>query len=171
MTSFQIRTRTKEDEDWVGRSLELRWGSRRVVSKGRLFYPEKLDGLVAMRGGRPVGLLTFRFENGECEVVTLDSFLEGQGVGSALLNAARDRVISEGCSRLWLITTNDNLRALRFYQKWGLKIAAVHRDAMEESRKIKPEIPAVGKNGIPLRDEIEMEILLVAEQKNSPRTA
>ena len=171
MTSFQIRTRTKDDEDWVGRSLELRWGSRRVVSRGRLFYPEKLDGLIAMRGGRPVGLLTFRMENRECEVVTLDSFLEGQGVGSTLLNAARDRALSQGCRRLWLITTNDNLRALGFYQKWGMKIAAVHRDAMEESRKIKPEIPAVGKNGIPLRDEIEMEILLVAEQKNSPRTA
>ena len=171
MTSFQIRARTRDDEDWVGRSLELRWGSRRVVSKGRLFYPEKLDGLIAMRGGRPVGLLTFRFENGECEVVTLDSFLEGQGVGSTLLNAVRDRATSEGCHRLWLITTNDNLRALGFYQKWGLKIAAVHRDALEESRKIKPEIPMIGKNGIPLRDEIEMEILLVPEEKNSLRTA
>lgn len=171
MTSFQIRSRTKDDEDWVGRSLELRWGSRRVVSKGRLFYPEKLDGLIAIRGGRPVGLLTFRFENDECEVITLDSFLEGQGVGSTLLNAVRDRAVSEGCHRLWLITTNDNLRALGFYQKWGLKIAAVHRDAVEESRKIKPEIPMIGKNGIPLRDEIEMEILLVPEQKNSSGTA
>ena len=69
MKSFQVRMRTKDDEDRVGRSLELRWGSRRVVSKRRLFYPEKLDGLIAIREGRPVGLLTFRFDNRECEVV------------------------------------------------------------------------------------------------------
>ena len=118
-----------------------------------------------------MGLLTFRFENGECEVVTLDSFLEGQGVGSTLLSAVRDRAVSEGCHKLWLITTNDNLHALGFYQKWGLKIAAVHRNAMEESRKIKPEIPTLGKNGIPLRDEIEMEMPLSPEEKHPARTA
>ena len=90
-------------------------------------------------------------------------------MGSTLLNAVRDRAVSEVCHRLWLITTNDNLGALGFYQKWGLKIAAVHRDAMEESQRIKPEIPTIGKNGIPLRDEIEMEMLLSPEARNPAR--
>ena len=85
MSTFYIRPVIESDREWIGNTLELRWGSRRVVSKGRLFDPEKLDGLVAIRGGRPVGLLTFRFENSECEVVALDSFLEGQGVGSSVL--------------------------------------------------------------------------------------
>ena len=118
-----------------------------------------------------MGLLTFRFENDECEVVTLDSFLEGQGVGSSMLNAAKERAVSAKCHRLWLITTNDNLHALGFYQKRGFRIAAVRRDAMEEFRKLKPEIPTVGKKEIPLRDEIELEILLDSLEKSSERTA
>jgi hypothetical protein len=65
-----------------------------------------------------------------------------------------------GCTRLWLITTNDNLHALRFYQKRGFMLVAVHRNAVEQSRKLKPEIPLYGKDGIPIRDEIELEMLL-----------
>jgi len=131
-----------------------------VVTRGNLLYPEKLDGFVVVEKNKRVGLLTYRILDGECEVVTLDSLVEGQGVGSSLLNAARDLAVSNRCRRLWLITTNDNLHALGFYQKWGLQIAALHRNALEESRKLKPEIPMIGKNGIPLRDEIELEILL-----------
>jgi len=63
----------------------------------------------------------------------------------------------KNCSRIWLITTNDNVDALRFYQKRGYEIKSVHRYAIEESRKIKPQLPFVGKYGIPIRDEIEME--------------
>ncbi len=157
---LQIRQLTKSDQSWVGSFIESRWGSRRVVTRGNLLYPEKLDGFVVVEKNKRVGLLTYRILDGECEVVTLDSLVEGQGVGSSLLNAARDLAVSNRCRRLWLITTNDNLHALGFYQKWGLQIAALHRNALEESRKLKPEIPMIGKNGIPLRDEIELEILL-----------
>ena len=61
---------------------------------------------------------------------------------------------------MWLITTNDNLNALRFYQKRGFELVAVHRHAVDESRKIKPEIPLVGENGIPIRDELGLELAL-----------
>ncbi|MEW5718069.1 MAG: GNAT family N-acetyltransferase, partial [Chloroflexota bacterium] len=82
------------------------------------------------------------------------------GIGSALIDAVKLRARQAGCKRLWLITTNDNLTALRFYQKRGFTLAALHRNALEESRKIKPEIPLVGEHGIPLRDEIELEMML-----------
>jgi DNA-3-methyladenine glycosylase I len=62
-------------------------------------------------------------------------------------------------ARIWLITTNDNIDALRFYQKRGYEMKTVHRYAMEVSRKTKPQIPFEGKYGIPIRDEIEMEKL------------
>ena len=61
------------------------------------------------------------------------------------------------CTRLWLITTNDNLRALRFYQRRGFRLAALHRDALETSRRLKPSISEIGFHGIPLRDELELE--------------
>jgi len=64
------------------------------------------------------------------------------------------------CKRLWLITTNDNTLAFRFYQKYGFALVAVHRNAIEKSRRLKPEIPLIGNAGIPLRDEIELEMML-----------
>ena len=75
-------------------------------------------------------------------------------------NAVRDTAIKARCRRLWLLTANDNLSALRFYQKWGLHIVAVYPNALEKSRRLKPEIPLLGREGIPLRDEIELEMTL-----------
>ncbi len=130
------------------------------MSRGIVHYPEELEGFVAVQAGKPVGLATFRIQGAECEVVTLNSLAEGLGIGSSLLNAVKDAAISASCKRLWLITTNDNLAALRFYQKWGLRLIAVHPNALEQSRRLKPEIPLVGRDGIPLRDELELEVIL-----------
>ena len=74
-----------------------------------------------------------------------------------LLEAAVNAARSSGCYRAWLITTNDNTPALRFYQKKGFRIAALHKDALEVSRKLKPEIPQHGVDGIAILDEIELE--------------
>ncbi len=65
-----------------------------------------------------------------------------------------------GCDSIevWLITTDANLHALRFYQRRGLVLAALHRNAVEAARRIKPEIPLIGNDGIPIRDELELEL-------------
>ena len=94
----------------------------------------------------------------------MTSLVERSGVGSALLEAARQEATSLGCHRLWLITTNDNTDALRFYQKRGLRLVAIHVNALEQSRKLKPSISFIGRDGIPLRDEIELELPLVEKQ-------
>ena len=86
--------------------------------------------------------------------------IEGRGIGSALIEIVRNMAVKEGCRRLWLITTNDNTAALRFYQKRGFHLVALHRNAVEQSRRLKPEIPETGNGGVPLRDEIELEIIL-----------
>ncbi len=130
------------------------------MSKGRVFDPSELEGFAAVADEKVVGLVTFRVERDECEVVTINSLRERTGIGSSLLNAVKDAAIKARCKRLWLISTNDNLSALRFYQKWGLHIAAVYPNALERSRRLKPEIPMLGKEGIPLRDEIELEMAL-----------
>jgi GNAT superfamily N-acetyltransferase len=104
-----------------------------------------------------LGLATYRIEGDEFELVTIDAVVAEAGVGSALLAVAKEVAAAEGCRRLWLITTNDNLDALRFYQRRGLRIAAVHRDAVDRARQIKPQIPAVGSSGIGIHDELELE--------------
>ncbi len=159
-SGYRIRPLTEDDRDWVARFLKERWGAATVVSRGQVHHPEKLPGFAAVQAHSLVGLATFHIEGEACEIVTLDSLAEGIGIGSALIATVKQRALEAGCRRLWLITTNDNLNALGFYQKRGFALAALHRNAIEESRRFKPEIPATGMDGIPLRDEIELEMIL-----------
>ena len=156
---MEVRAATDRDRDWIRAFLAARWGSV-VVSRGRLLRPEELPAFVAREGRRRVGLATYATEGEECELVTIDSLSEGRGVGTALVEAVAEAARAAGCRRLWLITTNDNLRALRFYQRRGFELVALHRGAIAESRKLKPQISELGEHGIPLRDELELELRL-----------
>lgn len=160
MDRFQIRPLVDEDCAWVVSVLNEYWGSTLIVTRGKSHEGDKLPGFIADLDSRPVGLITYNIENAEMEIISLNSLIEGIGIGSALVEAARIEAISANCHRLWLITTNDNLQAMRFYQKRGFHIKAVYLDALEQSRRIKPTIPLLGINGIPLRDEIELEMIL-----------
>ena len=134
------------------------WGGEEMITRGNVYRPEQLDGFVVEDGEEWIGLVTFFIKDGECEVTSLDSLRAGQGIGSKLIEQVMEEACARKCKRLFLITTNDNLNALGFYQKRGFEIVAVYRGAVNESRKIKPGIPLVGYNNIPLRDEIELEI-------------
>jgi ribosomal protein S18 acetylase RimI-like enzyme len=144
----------------VTRFLIEHWGSTSIVSRGRLHQADELPGFAAIQGGDPVGLVTYRIDGDECEIVSLDSAIESTGIGSALVQAVVAAASAADCRRLWLITTNDNLPALRFYQKRGFVLVSLHRNAIETARQLKPQIPLVGLDGIPLRDEIELELTL-----------
>lgn len=155
-----IRPLGPEDEEWVAEFIDRRWGSPHVVAHGKLFYPHTLPGFVAESAGEPVGLLTYHVDGGDWEIITVDSLEPNLGIGSDLVYTLRQHAKKAGARRLWLITTNDNLNALRFYQKRGFTLVAVHPNVLERSRQLKPNIPLVGEDGIPLRDEIELEMLL-----------
>ncbi len=136
------------------------WGNDFVVAHGVIYRPENLDGFIALKDEQWVGLITYCRLPGECEVVSLDSLREGQGIGTRLIEKVVAEARQAGCKRVFLITTNDNLEALGFYQKRGFQLVRVNRGAIHESRKIKPGISLIGEHGIPLRDEIELEMLL-----------
>ena len=159
-----VGTAGERDASWIVGLLQERWGSTRIVSRGRAHDADQLSALVATAGGRRVGLATYSIqgdiEGDQFELVSLDALIPGQGVGSALLAAAREVAMEGGCRRLWLTTSNDNLDALRFYQRRGLRLVAVHRDALDRDREIKPQIPLVGSFGIALHDELELAVEL-----------
>lgn len=136
------------------------WGGEEMITRGNVYRPEQLEGFVIEEEGKWIGLITFIINESQCEVTSLDSLREGQGMGSKLIEQVIKEARARACKRLFLITTNDNLNALGFYQKRGFEIVTVYRGAVNESRKIKPGIPLVGYNNIPLRDEIELEIPL-----------
>jgi GNAT superfamily N-acetyltransferase len=130
------------------------------VSRGILHDVPSLPGFVAERDGVPVGLLLYRIERDECEVVVLIAAVRREGIGHALLGAIEPIARRAGCRRLWLITTNDNRSGLAFYRAVGWTQVAVHRGAIREARRLKPEIPEFGEDGTPIEDEIEFEVNL-----------
>lgn len=158
--AVHIESISVNDQSWIYDIYQERWGTNKVVSKGVVHLVPSLPGFIAWKSSKRVGLLTYHLNSLEFEIVTLDSLKENIGVGSALILKAVDAAQFEGCKRVWLITTNDNTPAIRFYQIKGFHLVAIHRNALENSRKLKPEIPHVGLNGIPLRDEVELELLL-----------
>jgi len=137
--------------------VRARWGDEIVVGHGAVYRPHQLPGLLVTDGGEIVGLLTYTIEADACEIVTIDALVEGSGVGSMLLVAVENVAREAGCARLWLITTNDNVRAQGFYRANGFEVVAVHEGAVATSREHKPSIPLVNEVGVPIEDEIEMD--------------
>lgn len=155
---FTVRPLAEADRAWVRKFMTKYWGDEIMVVHATVYRPHELAGFVACAEDKVVGLVTYYLAEGSCEIVTLDSLREGQGIGTKLIEAVRDVAVGAGCSRVWLITTNDNTRALRFYQRRGFQLVALHRSAVAAARNIKPNIPLTGNDGIPIRDEIELEL-------------
>lgn len=153
----RVRPVTAADRPWIVRLLGRRWGSERVVAHGTIYEPAGLPGFVAELEGEPVGLATYAIDGDACELVTIDAVRTGSGVGSALVEAVAEAARAAGCARLWLITTNDNEHAQRWYARRGFMLVAVHAGAVDRARELKPEIPPTDDRGIPIRDELEFE--------------
>ncbi len=159
MSEFLIRPVQPEDREWIQRLIRERWGSDFGVVHDTVFHPADLPGYLALRGEDRAGLLTYNISDQVCEIVTLDSLVPTRGIGTALIDAVKTNARNSGCRRLRVTTTNDNLNALRFYQKKGFVLAALRLNALEKTRKLKP-VPELGENGIPIRDEIELEMAI-----------
>jgi len=152
----EIRQRKPEDE----RSLEglvARHHLQRVARLSELVDPLDHSALVADDNGRIAGLLTYIIGPEKCEILTMHVDSKWLGTGTRLLAAAEEAARAKECDRLVVVTTNDNVDALRFYQRRGFSLAALHKGAVDKSRtRLKPEIPKLGDHGIPLRDELEL---------------
>jgi ribosomal protein S18 acetylase RimI-like enzyme len=152
-----LRAYREPDTGWAESFLVEHFGGRMLARRGELVDALALPGFVAERGGSPVGLLSYRVDGRECELAAIATSDRHRGVGTALLAALVDEV--RGCERIWLVTTNDNLDALRFYQRRGFVLAALRPGAVDLAReRLKPQISRTGAYGIPLRDELELEL-------------
>ena len=157
---IEVRSLEEPEREWAAAFLLESW-SGVVARSGELVDPTGLPGFVALADGERAGLATYAVRADECELVTIESLREGIGVGRALMDAVREAAVTAGCRRLWLVTTNDNVRALEVYQRWGMELVAFRRNAVTEARKtLKPSIPKRARNGIPIKDELELELRL-----------
>jgi N-acetylglutamate synthase-like GNAT family acetyltransferase/uncharacterized pyridoxamine 5'-phosphate oxidase family protein len=157
---LEMRPLTPQDSEWVRQGIIHYWGDTNVVVHGKVYQPQTLPGFVAILKGNRVGLLTYALEDESCEIITITSTKPGIGIGTRLLKAVTQVAREAGCKRLCLMTTNDHLDALRFFQKRGFTLVAIHRGAVDVARQLKPLIPLIGNDQIPLHDEIELEMLL-----------
>ena len=155
---MNVRPVTPDDREWIAELVTASFGSVRVVSHGELIEDASLlDGFAVEHDGRPVGCALLNVVDNKAELVVLATNYRGAGAGTMLLEAVVERARQEGWSRLWLITSNDNTDAIRLYQRAGWDWVDFRRDGITRGRALKPEIPATGNHGIPLRHEIEFE--------------
>jgi len=157
MADLELAPATGEERVAVLDEVARRWAGRTVARRGGAVHLDDLPVMIAKRDGSVLGAAVYLVEGRQVEVVTLDAFAPGEGVGSALLEAVAEAGRAAGCTRLWLIATNDNVSALGFYLRRGLRLVAVHQGAVAGARLLKPGIPEFGEGGIPIEDEIELE--------------
>ena len=141
------------DAAWIAAVMDEDWGGPTIWADGRLNDALALPALIA---GERQGLAIYDVAGSRAELVLLYALDPRRGTGTALIEALVRRLASLGVHELWLSTTNDNLDALRFYQRRGFRLAELRPDAMAEGRRHKPGIPELGDFGIAMRDELRL---------------
>ncbi len=149
-----IRAVEEQDRPWVLEIINRYWGEDYIVVHEEVYFPDRLPGFIAWTpASEAVGLVTYQIRGDACEIITLNSLIENQGVGSKLIEAVLEEMQKKRCKRLCLTTTNDNQRAIDFYKKRGFKLHEVRKGAVDRARDIKPSIPLVSADGQPITDE------------------
>lgn len=136
------------------------WDGPYIITLGNRYDSRILPGFAAYMDGRLAGAILYRMDNGKCEISVLFSHIQSQGIGTALIRKVIETAKVSGCRRVWLVTSNDNTRAIRFYQMAGFDLKKVHINSFDIIRKFKKELPENGVDGIPLKHEFEFEWLL-----------
>lgn len=148
------------NRDIINKFITEQWYSTVMIIRGKEIDMTTVEGIYILDNAKIIGLITYMIYDNTMDIISLDSLCENQGLGTLLLEKVVDIAREEGCRKIVLITTNDNIRAIRFYQRRGFDMTCLYRNALDISRKLKPEIPLIGENGIDLKHEIEFEMVL-----------
>ena len=158
MKVLKITTENRSD---VRKFFINHWGSAEMVVSSGVYNCSELDGFIYVNEQDEItGLITYIIRNNECEIISLDSTEEGKGIGSELVRVVENLAKQNDCEIISLLTTNDNLHALKFYQKRGYRIVEIIPNAVQKARAIKPSIPLIGHDDIPLHDELKLRKVL-----------
>lgn len=151
---------TEQDFSWLTDFFIEHWGSNIIIVHQGVFSINALEGFTAKQEDDLLGVITFVIAADTCEIVTINSLSERQGIGTALVVEVIKTARQRGCRRIILTTTNDNMPALAFFQKRGFHLTDIRPGAVDEARFTKPEIPFTGVDGIPIHDELDLEFNL-----------
>jgi len=148
-----IRPATTADAAWIAAVMDDDWGGPTIWADGRLHDALALPALIA---SNRKGVTIYDVAGRRAELLLLHALEPRRGIGTALVEALVGRLTPLDVRELWLSTTNDNLDALRFYQRRGFRLVEVRPGAMAEGRRHKPTIPEISDHGIPMRDELRL---------------
>lgn len=151
---------TEKNRSLVNAFLIEHWYSTTMIMRGKEYDLTCAEGVAAFDEGTIVGLITYMIYGNQCEITSLDSLRERQGIGTTLVNKVIEIAKDRNCGKIVLITTNDNINAIGFYQKRGFDLAHLYHNALDISRTLKPQIPLIGDNSIPLKHELEFIMLI-----------
>ncbi|MPM35604.1 hypothetical protein SDC9_82197 [bioreactor metagenome] len=155
---MDIKAISSENRRQIDDFISSHWFSTDMVVKGELVDMTVLDGFAVYDNEAVIGLVTYRIRSNECEIMSLDSLRGKQGIGTALVNKVIEIAREKKCTKIKLVTTNDSINAIRFYQKRGFDMTNLYRNALNVSRELKPSIPLLGDFDIPIKHEIEFEM-------------
>lgn len=156
-----IRKVEKNDKQLIIDYLIREWGSTLIVLReGEMFDLQNEEGFIVYDGDTVIGLITYRITGHICEILSINSNIKKHGLGTSLIEKVKECSQLNNCDLLRVITTNDNLSAIGFFQKRGFRLVKLYVNAMDYVRKVKPDVPLVGENNIPLNDELEFEMYI-----------
>ncbi len=149
------------DRDMIRGFITEHWHAPHICIRDKLYYPHQAEAFIERRDGKIAALVTYEQQGDAILMITQNSTEPGAGIGASLVLKVIEEARKRKVRRIWLTTTNDNLKSIGFYQPMGFRLVAVHRDAVMGGRQsLKPELPEFGVNGLPILDEIEMELIL-----------
>jgi N-acetylglutamate synthase-like GNAT family acetyltransferase len=134
------------------------WGGNIIISRGTIHYADELRGYCAYYKNQLAGCITFEIRDISCEITSINRNIEEIGIRTKLVDAVIQEAKNSNCQYVWLITTNDNIDAIKFWQKYGFDLKAIHHNAVKRARKKKPKIPMIGHFGIPIKHELEFKL-------------
>jgi ribosomal protein S18 acetylase RimI-like enzyme len=155
-----LRSISEADRPWSAAVMKQEWGSTQIISRGARYETGNLPAIVALVSNVLQGVVHYHIQGNQIEIVTLNSLSPGFGIGTALVERMIRMATEAGSRRVWLLTSNDNLEALGFYQKRGFRLVTIYSGMIDEMRRQKPSIPFTGQHQIPLRDAIELEFVI-----------
>lgn len=149
----ELRTPSHEAiaADWT----EFTGGAPVLAALGA-FMPADVEAIELVDGAHRA-VITWKQDGDLAELVSVHADPPGGGLGAELMAIVEERLRAAGVRRVLVATTNDNVDALRFYQRHGFRLVRLHLDWMERVRERKPQVPLTGNGGLPLQDLWEME--------------
>ncbi|MGA9290708.1 MAG: GNAT family N-acetyltransferase [Anaerobacillus sp.] len=159
--AFSIQRIQNHHQGLVHNFFIKQWGSTEMILSSGTYKVNELEGFIASdKSGEIRGIITYIVHQEHMEIIPFNSLMEKNGVGSRLLFEVEMIARERGLKKVTVLTTNDNIDALRFYQRKGYRLTEVIINAVELARQHKPQIPKIGHNQIPIHDELKLTKML-----------